>query len=54
MATDPAVKSGIQQESADHAALSTAITAHDLADIDQYVNALDGDTTAMLDLCSYK
>ncbi|GLX52004.1 hypothetical protein Shyhy01_49540 [Streptomyces hygroscopicus subsp. hygroscopicus] len=54
VATDPAVKSGIQQEAADHAALSTAITAHDLAGIDQYVKALDGDTTAMLDLCSYK
>ncbi|BBC93332.1 ATP-binding protein [Streptomyces griseofuscus] len=50
-ATDPAIKSAIQKESSDHAALATAITDNDQAGIDQYVDATGNDASAMLDLC---
>ncbi|TWV30490.1 hypothetical protein FRZ03_37610 [Streptomyces misionensis] len=51
VATDPAVRSAIQAESSDHAALSTAITDGDQAGVDRYVNELRDDRTAVLDAC---
>jgi hypothetical protein len=50
-ATDPSIKSAIQQESSDEASFSTAITEDDLAAMDRYTDATHTDTYAVIDLC---
>ncbi|MFF1344210.1 ATP-binding protein [Streptomyces sp. NPDC058290] len=51
VATDPAVKAAIQKNSADTAALATAITNKDHAAVSQYVDAVGDDSGAILNLC---
>lgn len=50
-ATDPQIKAAIQKESDDEASLSTAITDHDQAAMNQYIDAVYNDDTAVNDLC---
>ncbi|MFE2373965.1 ATP-binding protein [Streptomyces sp. NPDC059398] len=51
LATDSSVKSALQKESSDEASLSRAITRHDQAALDQYVDATGDDDSAVTDLC---
>lgn len=51
VATDPAVKSALQKNSADTAALATAITNGDRVAVSQYVDAVGEDGRAIHNLC---